>query len=58
MRGRRLAVAAVTTALLVWVMRTCPAPRPLYPVQEPAPPTAPGPPFPPAGRVPFLPFPF
>ena len=39
MRGRRLVYAALATILLVFLMRTCPAPQPLYDIREPKPPT-------------------
>jgi hypothetical protein len=34
MRGRRLVYAAVTTGLILWLMRTCAPPRPLSPIRD------------------------
>jgi hypothetical protein len=48
MRGRRLVFAAIATVLIVWLMRTSPPPRPLYPVHEPRPTTELGTAFDPA----------
>ena len=48
MRGRRLVFAAIATVLLVWLMRTAPPPRLLYPIREPRPTTELGGAFDPA----------
>jgi hypothetical protein len=48
MRGRRLVFAAIATVLIVWLMRTAPPPRPLYPIHEPPPTTELGAAFDPA----------
>ena len=39
MRGRRLVYVAVATGVVLWVLYTPATPRPLYPIQEPTPPT-------------------